>query len=349
MIAIEQFIFAIHLLLVDNLNRLSKSARSNRMYITPVAWMIVLSLYVRADTQYRETEWTEAAETLLFEGMTVRRPIKILNSLEIRLANGVFLKMVKVENGTFRMGPKDNFYSHAVTIRNDYWIGCYEITRIQYKTVMGENKVWLKKEDEELPQVNVNWKSAKDFCDRLNKLSRGQRPYAYYFELPTEAQWEYAASGGKNSKHYIYSGGDNPSEVAWYQQTSDGKPHKVGLTSPNELGIFDMSGNVGEWCLDRFGEYSGKTEIDPQGPKWGKGRVNRGGSFNDRAEKCAVTYRNQDDPSPQYGTIGFRVVMVLDETQAKKDESAKRITEEIKSKGDAIENKVKSWLKIDEP
>ena len=304
-----------------------------------------------ADQRFRTDDWSYAAEDLLFNGMTQRLQIKIENSLDIPLGRDVVLKMVKVEHGTFQMGPA-GYYRHDVTISQDYWIGCHPITQLQYKTVVdainGQGNKWLDKKDEDLPKVKVSWKTAFDFCAKLNQHTSGKRPKGYYFSLPTEAQWEYAATGGRHSKHYPFSGGGNPDKVAWYQETSSDQTHPVGLLQANELGIHDMSGNVWEWCMDYFADFSSNEPVtDPEGPGTlrfsirGRDRVNRGGCYNSLAEACGVTHRHHDDPSSEYANVGFRVVLVFDPRTIEREESAKRMKERLDKSSTWVEEKVK--------
>ena len=128
------------------------------------------------------------------------------------------------------------------------------------------------------------------------------------FRLPTEAEWEYAARGGSKSKDYKYSGSNNIDDVAWYDGNSSYKTHEVGTKAPNELGLYDMSGNVWEWCSDWYGEYSSSTQTNPTGPTSGSYRVLRGGSWDSYAEFCRVSYRSSYTPADRYSYNGLRLV-----------------------------------------
>lgn len=301
-----------------------------------VAVIVMLSSPGIADGTFRRTGWRDAADKLLFGGMSER---KVIHSsvLEITLAKDLKLEMVKVEKGTFRMGSVKSqgmYDGHDVTLSHDFWIGRYEITQKQFKAVTGDDSKWLKEEEEDLPQANVAWKTADEFCTKLNYLCKGKLPKGYYFSLPTEAQWEYAARGGKRSKNFQYSGGNDLDKVGWHKITSQDKPHKIGLKEPNELGIHDMSGNLREWCLDRYAEFEpGKPATDPQGPNRfkGKERVTRGGDYTALAEVCGVTYRNHDDPSRPNGYIGFRVVLVFDVNYTQWEDRGKKLSDRINS------------------
>ena len=189
----------------------------------------------------------------------------------------------------------------------DYYIGKYEVTQAQWRAVMGNNPAHFKGAD--CPVENVNWHDAMEFCKKLNDY--GYAPRGYKFSLPTEAQWEYAARGGNKSKGYEYSGSNDINEVAWNGDNSGDKPHDVGTKKPNELGLYDMSGNVWEWCLDWYDGYGDEKEVtDPQGPQSGSHRVIRGGSWRHYANYCRVARRNYDDPDYRDNCYGFRLALV---------------------------------------
>ena len=218
--------------------------------------------------------------------------------------------MVKVEGSTFTMGATpeqgNDAYeyerpAHQVTL-SDYYIGRYEVTQKEWQAVMGDNP--SKFYGDNLPVDYVSWNDCQDFINKLNQLT------GLKFRLPTEAEWEFAARGGKQSKGYKYSGSDNAKNIAWYEKNSGSKPHQVGTKEPNELGIYDMSGNVWEWCGDWYGSYSSSAQTNPTGPSSGSGRVLRGGSWGYFAGDCRVSYRSDGYPSGRDGNGGFRVVLV---------------------------------------
>lgn len=218
--------------------------------------------------------------------------------------------MVKVEGGTFTMGATseqgkdahDNEkQAHQVTL-SDYYIGKYEVTQELWTAVMGSNPSRFTGTNN-LPVETVSWNDCQQFIDRLNSMT-GLR-----FRLPTEAEWEYAARGGNKSKGYKYSGSNNVKEVAWYEKNSGRGTHAVGTKQPNELGIYDMSGNVLEWCSDWYGNYSSSSQTNPTGPTSGSYRVLRGGSWNHIARGCRVSFRSYDNPYDRFN-IGFRLVVV---------------------------------------
>ncbi|MBK8195781.1 MAG: formylglycine-generating enzyme family protein [Lewinellaceae bacterium] len=187
--------------------------------------------------------------------------------------------MVPVEGGTFTMGQPDPNIScegcssdecpHEVTVRS-FEIGKYEVTQKQWRQVMGDNPSSFKNCDD-CPVEKVSWDDVQRFLDALNaRLPRGQKKY----RLPTEAEWEFAARGGKGSRRYTYAGANDPGKVAWYYDNSGSKTHPVGQLAPNELGIHDMSGNVYEWCDDTWGPYPCDTKTKKESSR----RVVRGGS-----------------------------------------------------------------------
>jgi len=217
------------------------------------------------------------------------------------------LEMVAVQGGTFTMGctpeqgddcDKEKKTVHQVTL-SSFYIGKYEVTQGQWKTVMGNNPSNFK--GDSLPVEQVNWNDVQKFIRKLNVQSSKQ------YRLPTEAEWEYACRGGLQSVHYKYSGSNNPSVVAWYNNNSGGITHPVGRKSSNELGVFDMSGNVYEWCSDWYGDYSNNAQTNPKGPSSGSYRVGRGGSWGSEVGSVRVSYRYIISPNTCYHNLGFRL------------------------------------------
>ena len=224
---------------------------------------------------------------------------------------GLNMEMVYVEGGTFEMGATaeqgysayDDEYPVRTIKLDSYHIGKYEVTQGQWRTVMGTNPSHFTGDDER-PVERVSWNMVQEFCKRLSKAT-GKK-----YVLPTEAQWEYAARGGEKSKGYKYSGSDDIEEVAWYRNNSDKQTHRVGTKKANELGIYDMSGNVLEWCSDWYVSRYDKSDTDnPQGPVDGSDRVVRGGSWLSIDRICRVSYRNYDFPGDRY-YLGFRVAVL---------------------------------------
>ena len=224
-------------------------------------------------------------------------------------ANGVSFEMVEVRGGTFRMGAtseqgsdadSDEKPVHSVTL-SGYYIGKTEVTQVLWEAVMGSNPSRFK--GDYLPVESVSWDDCQEFIRKLNALT-GQN-----FRLPTEAEWEFACRGGNNSRGYKYSGSNYIDNVAWYDGNSGGKTHPVATKSPNELGIYDMSGNVWEWCADWYGDYSSGAQTNPKGPYDGSNRVYRGGSWNNDAGSCRSTYRNDFNPTFRYYFLGLRLAL----------------------------------------
>ena len=231
------------------------------------------------------------------------------SSNETITVNGVSFTMIKVEGGTFNMGAtseqgsdaeSDEKPVHSVTL-SDYYIGETEVTQELWKAVMGSNPSYFK--GSQKPVEQVSWNDCKEFITKLNKLT-GKN-----FRLPTEAEWEYAARGGNKSKGYKYSGSNTIGNVAWYTDNSSSKTHDVKTKTPNELGIYDMSGNVYEWCEDWYGNYSSGSQTNPTGPSTGSYRVLRGGSWLNNAKICRVSYRNSNYPDNRNNFNGFRLAL----------------------------------------
>ena len=216
--------------------------------------------------------------------------------------------MVKVNGGRFKMGgtseqgndvSDDEKPVHEVTL-SDYYIGKYEVRQSEWEAVMGNNPSGFKGAD--LPVECVSWSDCHKFIQRLNALT------GLGFKLPTEAQWEYAARGGRLSKGYKYSGSNDLEEVGWYASNSGGCAHPVAQKRPNELGLYDMSGNVWEWCEDWYGGYRVTSQSDPLGAASGSSRVSRGGSWGGGAGGCRVSIRYDDVPRSCNNCLGFRLV-----------------------------------------
>lgn len=223
--------------------------------------------------------------------------------------NGVSFEMVHVEGGTFSMGATseqgNEAYSnempvHSVTL-NSYYIGKTEVTQALWQAVMGSNPSNFKGAD--LPVECVSRNDCQEFIQKLNRLT-GRN-----FRLPTEAEWEFACRGGNNSRGYKYSGSNDIDNVAWYWDNSGGKTHPVGTKAPNELGIYDMSGNVWEWCSDRYADYTSYSQTDPTGPQSGSYRVGRGGSWSSFAWYCRSSNRSDDYPSLRSCDLGLRLAL----------------------------------------
>jgi formylglycine-generating enzyme required for sulfatase activity len=214
-----------------------------------------------------------------------------------------------VRGGTFEMGGTPEQGSdcydnekpvHDVTV-SDFYIGKYPVTQRLWAQVMGENPSKFLGDD--LPVENVSWNDVQEFIAKLNRQT-GKK-----YRLPTEAEWEYAVRGGNRGKGYKYAGSDNIGDVAWYKGNSDYKPRPVGTKQPNELGIYDMSGNVWEWVNDWYGGYAAEAQGNPEGPSAGSHRVHRGGSCYSAARHCRVSLRYGHGPGHRDGDLGFRLAV----------------------------------------
>ncbi|NCD35346.1 MAG: formylglycine-generating enzyme family protein [Spartobacteria bacterium] len=221
------------------------------------------------------------------------------------------MDMVWVAPGTFMMGSESGRENekpiHEVTLTRVYWLGRYPVTQAEWVAIMKSNPSEFK--GDERPVECVDWSSCVEFCGRLNKRERSANrlPAGYNYELPTEAQWEFAARGGTQSRRFIYSGSNQPNAVAWHEGTKETK--EVGLLQGNELGIHDMSGNVWEWCADWHGDYPSGRVTDSEGTTTGSTRVCRGGSWYCVAGSCRLAFRHNLDPSDAFSSLGFRLAL----------------------------------------
>ena len=250
----------------------------------------------------------------------------------VTLPGEVAMKLVKVRAGSFEMSAEDgennpDEVAHRVTLTHDFYIGRTEVTQAQWNAVMKSNPSVFKGDD--LPVENVSWEEAVEFCEKINKL--GLAPGGYVFSMPTEAQWEFAARGGKDSRRYKYSGSNKVDEVAWFDSNSGGKTHPVAGKKANELGLYDMSGNVQEWCLDQYVVDAGKSYVElpvedyltgfkkwlePQksfielGMKTNKPMSIRGGGWSLAADVCRSSCRGSENFMGRTNCIGVRLVLV---------------------------------------
>lgn len=224
-------------------------------------------------------------------------------------ANGVSFKMIRVEGGTFTMGAtseqgsdadSDEKPAHQVTL-SSYYIGETEVTQALWEAVMGKNPSGFKGSN--LPVEQVSWEDCQVFIRELNAIT-GKR-----FCLPTEAEWEFAARGGNRGNGSKYSGSSSVERVAWYTDNSGSKTHDVKTKAANELGIYDMSGNVYEWCQDWYGSYSVSAQTNPTGASSGSRRVCRGGSWYSNAGSCRVSFRDYYTPDFRDYGLGLRLAL----------------------------------------
>ena len=223
--------------------------------------------------------------------------------------NGVSFDMIAVEGGTFTMGATaeqgsdaygDESPTHQVTL-SSYYIGKTEVTQELWQAVMGSNPSNFSGTN--LPVERVSWDDCQEFITKLNALT------GKTFRLPTEAEWEFAARGGINSRGFKYSGSNTLSNVSWYDGNSADKTHPVATKASNELGIYDMSGNVWEWCNDWYGSYTSTSQTNPTGPNSGKYRVKRGGSWDCNARGCRVSIRIWSSPTSRSDNLGLRLAL----------------------------------------
>ena len=221
----------------------------------------------------------------------------------------VSYKMVLVVSDSFYMGATPEQSDpldwekpvHSVTLSADYYLGETEVTQALWREVMGDNPSYFKGDD--LPVENVSYYDCMEFVRHLNELT------GLHFRLPTEAEWEYAARGGNKSRHYLYAGSNNIDDVAWCRGNSGAKTHPVKSKQPNELGLYDMSGNVYEWCRDWFGDYSSAAQTDPTGPTIASYRVMRGGCCIMEECVCRVAYRCSAASGNGFFNLGFRLAL----------------------------------------
>ena len=239
----------------------------------------------------------------------VQTPVTNGDIISIPVKDGISIDMVRVEAGTFVMGATPEMKSpyddekpkHRVTLTNDYYIGKYEVTQALWKAVMGDNPSKFKGEN--LPVEQVSWNDCQIFIGKLNNIT------GKTFRLPTEAEWEYAARGGKKSKGYRFSGSKDPYKVAWYISNSENKSHPIGSRQANELNIYDMSGNVSEWCQDTYSKYEKTSQINPIGASNELNRVIRGGSWIANDWHCHSSDRGAHSPDWSYSSLGFRLAL----------------------------------------
>ncbi len=233
----------------------------------------------------------------------------------------ISFKMVYVHGGEMSLGcvsaQGDSCWAgelptHTVTL-SDFYIGETEVTQELWKAVMGRDNNPSYWKGNLLPVERVSWQECHRFIARLNKYFAAELPQGYRFALPSEAQWEYAARGGKKTSGNLFAGNNNPAPVAWYYSNSNQRTHEVRGKSANELGLFDMSGNVWEWCEDWFSEtyYADNQEWnDPMNSQEATYRVLRGGSWNYAAPYNRCAYRDHGSMLSRYEDSGFRVALV---------------------------------------
>jgi formylglycine-generating enzyme required for sulfatase activity len=222
----------------------------------------------------------------------------------------VFVKCGKIRIGCDNCGGHQSERPEHPVELSSYYIGKFLVTQKQWKALMGKNPSNFTGDD--LPVEQVSWNDVQEFITKLNTQSSHKK-----YRLPTNAEWEYAARGGTKSNGYTYSGGNTVDAVAWHLGNSNDKTHPVGGKNPNELDLYDMSGNVFEWVSDWYGGYSrnspiSKPFVDPQGPATGTSRVIRGGSWAHGTTFCRVYHRTNQLPAETSKLTGFRLALTAE-------------------------------------
>jgi formylglycine-generating enzyme required for sulfatase activity len=252
------------------------------------------NLQIMLTKETMATQQSIVSQPTVAQQPIVQPPIANSDNISIPVKDGISIDMVRVEAGTFTMGATaemidpmdDEKPTHRVALTNDYYIGKYEVTQALWKAVMGKNP--SKSKGDNLPVDQVSWDDCQKFLSKLNRIT------GKTFRLPTEAEWEYAARGGNKSRGYRYSGSNNLSDVAWFMDNSGSETHAVGTKEANELGIYDMSGNVWEWCSDWYHDdyFQIANKTNPSGHDYGTERVVRGGSWFSNDVFCNVSGRS---------------------------------------------------------
>jgi formylglycine-generating enzyme required for sulfatase activity len=234
------------------------------------------------------------------------------------------MKLVLIPKGTFTMGSPEseerherNERQHEVTIGNDYYLGVTEVTQGQYERVMGTNPSDNQKRDIRMsdssmyPVERVSWEDAVEFCKNLSDLPE-EKKVGRVYRLPTEAQWEYACRAGSKTQYSFGESSRSIGDYAWLEENSNNRTHPVGQKKPNAWGLYDMHGNVLEWCSDWYDKYPKGPVSDPGGPKEGTFRVLRGGSYDRDPTSCRSAHRIWYIPSSRYlyTYYGFRVALI---------------------------------------
>ncbi len=226
------------------------------------------------------------------------------------------LKLVWIEPGTFLMGSQVGELPYRpatqpvtqVTLSEGFWLGQTEVTQGQYEAVMGNNPSFFTRLGKDAPVEKVSWDDAMEFCQKLTQREQtfGRLPSGYAYTLPTEAQWEYACRAGTTGD---FAGTGKLDDMGWHQENGDDTTQPVGMKRPNAWGLYDMHGNVWEWCLDWLGRYPGGSVSDPTGPTLGSDRVARGGGAWVVASYCRSAFRFGYSPDYRFDILGFRLAL----------------------------------------
>jgi formylglycine-generating enzyme required for sulfatase activity len=268
-----------------------------------ITWAAMLRITAQSSV-HEVADWGMVVDK---EKQVILKASSLINAnFSENLGNGITLDMVFVEGGTFMMGSNDGEDDenpiHSVTL-DSFYIGKFQVTQAQWKAIMGYNPSQFK--GDVLPVEEVSWNDAQEFIEKINQKTSKK------YRLLTEAEWEYAARGGNKSRGYQYVGSDNINEVAWYYDNAGYQKHPVGQKKANELGIFDMSGNVWEWCEDGYDEdyYKNSPSKNPKGSSSGSYRVDRGGGWFSDSKYCRVAYRNYGTLEDRLSYLGFRIAL----------------------------------------
>ena len=230
-----------------------------------------------------------------------------------QITNSIGMKLVLILPGSFTMGSPineagrwDGESQHLVTISNWYYLGTYEVTQDEYEKVMGRNPSKFK--GPKNPVETVSWLDAVSFCKKLSEMPE-EKAAGRSYRLPAEAEWEYACRAGSTTSYSFGETAESLGEYAWFDEGPECKTHPVGLKKPNRWGLYDMHGNVWEWCQDWFEPFLPDASTDPQGPNGGSNRVYRGGSWYFVAGNCRSAFRGRGVPSDRRSNYGFRVAL----------------------------------------
>jgi len=256
---------------------------------------------------------------VLFQLLALLHPAKAQAPKEI--TNSIGMKLVLIPKGTFMMGSpeseeghqRNNETQHEVTISKDYYLGVYEVTQAQYEKVIGKNPSLFQRaivgnEIADRPVENVSWDDTVEFCKKLSDLPEEKKAGRLY-RLPTEAEWEYACRAGGKTAFSFGESSESLGDYAWFIGNGNFQTHPVGEKKANAWGLYEMHGNMGEWCSDWYGRYPKGAVSDPTGPKEGSGRVFRGGCWGNEAADCRSAVRYGYAPSSRGSFLGFRVAL----------------------------------------
>ncbi len=288
---------------------------------------IVVEVVQRFKEQYERCQGDENAIANLKQKISKALQVQDMEQesatediLTFALSQDVSLEMIKVKAGTFMMGSPVKRNSdeklHKVTLTQDYWLGKFPVTQAQFQAIMKYNPSYF--DGSKRPVEKVDWDCARDFCVRLNRKFEDKLPEGYQFDLPTEAQWEYACRAGTTTAYFWGNrcNGTEPNcdgnypcgttaKGPYLERTTD-----VGTYKPNDWGFYDMHGNVWEWCRDWYNDDYGEDAIDPVGPSSGSNRVSRGGGWINSARYCRSADRGSSSPDDRDNYLGFRLALV---------------------------------------